>query len=196
MRKITTRLLPILSLLCTGLIPDGAWAAGGDKSYVSAALTKTQDVSRADSSKGEDVVTIMNISAAFAMGSGFALGLKYFDYSQDGKFLEDENLVIAGYGPMVGYMHASGIYANLAYLISPTKSYKHDRSKTKYEGGNGYVLDVGKMWEFGSSFGAGVALSQSKVTYKEATTDGTETDLDGEWSDSSFYPYLSFFVFF
>lgn len=169
--------------------------AKGDKSFVSAAITKTEDESVADDSRGKDAVTILNLGAAISVGSGVAVGLKYFDYSQDGKFLDDENLVISGYGPMVGYMHDSGLYINAAYLFSASKTYKSGGSKSTFKG-TGYVIDAGKIWDVGSSFGVGIAVSQSKITYKSATIAGHEGDLHGEWSDSSFYPYLSLFLFF
>lgn len=184
--------LSILSSLASG----PATAAGADKSFLSAAITKTEDVGRTNSSKSEDLVTILNLSVGFAVGSGVTLGLKYLDYSQDDKLLEDENLVISGYGPMVGYMHANGFYGQFSYLMSTAKTYRHNGDKTTYEGKSGYVLDVGKVWDVGSSFGIGVALAKTQATYDEASESGEATDLSGEWSDSSLYPYLSLFLFF
>ncbi len=171
--------------------------AAGDKSFVSAALTKTEDHGVAAGSKSNDDVTIINVTGAFGMGSGFVLGAKYFNYSQDDAFLENANTVISGWGPLVGYYHQSGLFVNLAFLVQPTKEYKTSAGKVTYDGGNGYVIEAGKAFELSSNVGVGVEVAQSHVTYTKSHGSGASSNLTGgEWSDSSFYPYLTLFYFF
>ena len=188
----------IFALAVLGESMNGAssFAAGGDKSHVSVAIAKTEDKSVAQDQKSEDLVTILNISGGFSLGSGLIGGLKYFSYSQDSKVLDNVDLEISGFGPMIGYMHANGLYANFAYLYAPTKEFTADSSEVTYQGGDGYVIDFGKVWDLSSSLGIGLAMTQSKISYTEANIAAEKTNLKDEWSDTSLYPYLSIFVFF
>jgi hypothetical protein len=191
--RALSRILVAASL---SLASARALAAGAGASFASAAVTRTSDVAHVDGDKYERDITILNISAAYGMGSGFVVGAKYWDYSADDDLLSDDNLTLNGYGPMVGFMHQSGFYANVAYLLFPEKAYKAQGVTTKLHGGNGYVVDVGHVWDVGSSFGVGLAVSQSHVAYEKETTAGTEESLSGTWSDDSLYPYASLFIYF
>lgn len=184
----------VLATLVVLLFGETAMARGGDQSYVSLALTRTEDVAISDGDKSEDVVTILNLSVGVGVGSGLAVGAKYFSYSED--YDSDLTVEIKGYGPMIGYLHQSGFYANYAYLLWPEKVYDVDDDAATYKGGTGHVIDLGKVWDVGSSFGIGIGVSKSDVGYEEVESNGDEADLDGTWSDASLYPYVSFFAFF
>jgi hypothetical protein len=190
------RSLAILALM--GLLAAPAVAAG-DRSFVSVAASKVTDDSKVDGIDGKFDVTILNLSAAFGVGSGVVLGAKYFDYQVNGDVGQGDGTTISGYGPMAGYLHdGTGLFVNAAYLLFPTKAGSDQNGdKATFSGGNGYVIDVGKMFEVGKQFGVAVQLSQSNVTYKKLTdADGKTADLSGVWSDASLYPYISAMVFF
>jgi hypothetical protein len=194
MARTLPRLVALMPFALAAAAPHAR--AEGDHSYLSIALTQTEDRSQADSVKGKDLVTIINVTGAYVQSPGLTLGLKYFNYNQNGRTTESTGTVISGYGPLVGFYHQSGIYANASYLLFPTKVYDGDKGKAEYSGGNGYVIDLGKAFEF-SGWGAGLQVSYSKVTYKKYKARGQATDdLEGQWNDESIYPYLSAFVFF
>ncbi len=177
-----------------------ALAAGGGKSYVSLALTRVVDESQADTAKAKNEVFILNLTGAWVQASGLSLGLKYFDFTQNGQILSSASgTVIQGFGPLIGYYHPSGFFGNFSYLYKPTKKV-NDAARAEAEtlkDGDGYVIDLGKAFELGG-FGVAVQVSYSKVTYKKAEIRGliNEVDLDGNWYDSSTYPYIAGLIYF
>jgi hypothetical protein len=147
-------------------------ALAADASFVSLAVTQTEDKITTEGDEGTDQVTILNLSVGVGVGSGLVLGARYFDFSQDNEFLDSDKVVTSGWGPMIGYLHET------------------------FQGGNGYVIDLGKVWKVGNQFGVGLQLSKSHVGYEEVKSNDGKEDLNGDWSDESLYPYLSLFVFF
>lgn len=188
-------MLRALSVLVPLLLGSNAFAASASN-FVSLALTRTEDHSVSEGHKGADDVTIINATLGFDINSGLVLGGKYFDYSQDNEFLNDTNLVISGWGPLIGYYHSSGFFGSATYLVQPEKNYKTSLGREKFYGGNGYVLEAGKSFPVSSSFAVGLQISQSHIEYKKVKSSGDESNLDREWSDSSLYPYLTLFVYF
>lgn len=168
--------------------------AGGDKSYVSVALTRTEMESQEDSAKGKDAITIINFTGAWVQAGGLSLGLKYFNFNENGDSFADGGVTTSGYGPMVGYYHASGFFANLSYLYKPAKKFVDRNSHVEFGGGDGYILDVGKVFEMGA-WGAALQLTYSKITYKDMNDGTTSTPLKGTWYDGSTFPYIALFVY-
>lgn len=182
------------------LLASGARAERGGGSYLSLALTRTLEESRADTEKGKNEILILNATAAWMHTSGFVLGAKYFDYAQNGQILSTTSgTVISAYGLLGGYYHASGVFGHAAYLYKPTKrindAERNDASVLK--GGDGYVFDLGKVFEFGG-WGVGLQMTYAKVSYKKAEIVGLsdEQSLTGTWTDELTYPFLAGFIFF
>lgn len=170
--------------------------AESGKSFVTLALTKTTDESVAAGAHGKRDMTALSASGAFGVGSNFQVGLKYFDYSYDDSLLADTGTHISGYGPLLGFLHETGVYLQAAYLYQPTKEVKASNGHTKFSGGSGYTLELGKVFEINKSFGVALQLTQSHVSYKEVnTSEAGRQDLAGDWHDESLYPYVAAFVF-
>lgn len=182
-----------LILLAAALSSTPALAAGA-RSYVSLALTRTEDFSRADANKAKREVTILDVSAAYTMDTGLGLGVKYYNYAANSDADAETGTVISGLGPMVGYLHGSGFFATGTYLFGPTKTVDAGNATATYKDGDGYVIDVGKVFEFGA-WGAALQITHSKVTYKEVKTEDGEEKLEGDWHDAATYPLIGVFVF-
>lgn len=158
--------------------------ASGDKSYIAVAATRTVDESKADTAEGLDEVLIVNATAAWVMPPGFSLGLKYFNFDRN-------EVTTTGYGPLIGFYHQSGFFVNAAYLYKPVKKFdkQNDDGYLEFKEGDGTVVDLGKVFEFGA-WGAGVQVTYHKVNYKKATQRDATVKLTGSWWDSGTYPYL------
>ena len=185
----------VAALALSGLAALGVStsARAGDRSYVSVAVTRADDESQADDTKARDEKTLIDVSGAWVQPGGLSLGLKYFNYNENGDQVVEGGTNTSGYGPMIGFYHVSGAFLNLAYLYKPTKKYNDDGTHVEFNGGAGYVVDLGKVFEMGA-WGVGLQVTYSKVTYKNMNT-GTDEKLSGTWCDTSTYPYLSLFVY-
>ncbi len=187
---------PALSLapvLVLALASTSALAAG-PRSYVSLALTRTEDFARAGEDKAKREVTILDVAAAYTMATGVGLGAKYYNYSLSGDTGEESGTVISGLGPMVSYLHGSGFFGTGTYLFEPTKAVDAGNDVATYKDGYGYVIDAGKIFEFGA-WGVALQITHAKVTYTKVKTEDDEEKLEGDWNDAATYPLIGVFVF-
>jgi hypothetical protein len=176
-----------------------ALAAQSDKLIIGLAATQTEDQIEQGApvnAKGTDRVTIYDLSLGYLMSPGFVLGLRYWNFEQNTSTTTDTGIVTSGYGPMLGFMHESGVFLTATYLLEPKKEYDpaNTQSDVTYYGGTGSLFGVGYV-KLLQSFGVGLMIQQSEVRYEKAKLgSGDETSLSGDWVDKSMYPYLQLFL--
>lgn len=176
-----------------------ALAVQGDKLIIGLAATQTEDQIEQGApvnAKGTDRVSIYDVSLAYLMSPGFVLGLRYWNFEQNTSTTTDTGIVTSGYGPMLGFMHESGVFVTATYLLEPQKAYDpaNTQSDVTYYGGTGSLFGVGYV-KLLQSFGVGLMIQQSEVSYDKAKVgSGDETSLSGDWVDKSMYPYLQLFL--
>ena len=143
------------------------------------------------------------LSAGFAQNPGWFLGIRYFQFHRDDKDerANSSGFIIKSLGPMLGFFHDSGFFGNLTYLLAPTKEQDvasgGGTASGEFKGGAGYIVDVGKIWMLGSSIGASLGMSYTKIDYKTLETPSAgETSLNGTWYDKFIYPQLGISLFF
>lgn len=152
-----------------------ALAVQGDKLIIGLAATQTEDQIEQGApvnAKGTDRVSIYDVSLAYLMSPGFVLGLRYWNFEQNTSTTTDTGIVTSGYGPMLGFMHESGVFVTATYLLEPQKAYDpaNTQSDVTYYGGTGSLFGVGYV-KLLQSFGVGLMIQQSEVSYDKAKVD-------------------------
>lgn len=168
------------------------------KVMVNGSLTQVSEESRRGSVKFGFNTTIFSGSLGLIGEAGFMGGVKYWSYEKKGGFSSDTRESVQTWGPMLGFLHKeSGVYALGTWFPGPEKMIRDDTQKTTYSGGDGYLIELGKVWHFNQSAAGGLQISSSQVTYKKSkNSSGTTSDLNGTYSDGFLYPMLALFLFF
>lgn len=181
-----------------------ARAAGGDQVYAGLTLTQTDATSTTSSnngtqSKSRSVATLYSAMLGYRLSAGLMLGAKYWNATITSGNNGDTEVTTDGMGPMLGFLHESGIMVSAAYLMDAKKVVDSnlDALDATYSGGDGTIVTAGVVKVFNNAWGAGLLVEQSSVNYKKLKV-GTaeEISLTGTWKDELMTPYLAFMVFF
>lgn len=176
-------------------VKDAAYAKSAAGSFVALAATRTTNTTKQNKNEYTAETQIIGAAAAYGISSGAGIGAKYFQYTESSDLSADYSVETTGYGPMVSFVHDSGVFGAFTFLLQPEKKFKLASAEVTHFGGQGYIVDIGKVFLLGD-WGVGFQLSQSSVTFSKQKLTGTETDLDGNYTDTSLCPLLNVFVFF
>jgi len=176
----------------------GSRATFAQKIMFNAAVTQVSDESKRDTSRVNFNSTIYSAAIGLHGEQGLVGGLKYWSYDKKGTTAVSSRETIQTWGPLIGFIHKdTGVYLLGTWFIGPEKVAQDDVVKTTYSGGDGYLVEFGKMFHFNPSAAGGLQLAHSKVTYKDFKTEGgLSGSLNGNYEDSTLYPYISLFLFF
>lgn len=146
--------------------------------------------------KYKEDTTYLNLNAGYGFGSGFLLGLKYYNEQvETNDSSTNAEIDITGWGPAIGWdFEQLKLMAGL-FVIEGPKRIERMGQKTVYSEGDGIIYDAMYLFDVGN-VGIGPQLSLVTLTYSKKEVSGVDDTTFKSRKDTLLLPSVSLFVSF